>query len=84
MFWFWSSAGDANKKKCGLQNIARHYLHLVNHRQSTDLTITETCSYSNFNLQDKILLCLAWFTMIPRTFLELFPRSFLKLHLIFN
>ena len=40
----------------------------VNHRQSTEfLTITKTCSFSNFTLQDKILLYLALFTTIPGT-----------------
>ena len=49
----------------------------VNHRRSTEfLTITKTCSYSSFNLQDlqdKILLCIAWFNTIPGTW-EMFSQ----------
>ena len=62
---------DANKKN-------------VNHRRSTQfLTIrptmkTKTCMFSNFNLQHKILLCLAWFTTIPGTF-EMFSQTALDI-----
>ena len=40
----------------------------VNHRRSKEfLTITKTCSFCNFDLQDKILLCLVCFATIPGT-----------------
>ena len=59
---------DANKKKLQAANYNKTPSSPVNHRQSTEfLTITKTCSFSNFNLQDKILLCLAWFATIPGT-----------------
>ena len=76
MFWFWSSGGSILtqiKKKCGPQNITRHRLLLsvIDDQQS----ITKTCSFSNFNFQDKILLCLAWFTTISLT-REIFSEIF--------
>ena len=36
-------------------------------------TYTKTCSYSNFNLKDKILPCLVWFTTISGTW-EMFSQ----------
>ena len=71
---------DANKKKLLAANSNKIPSLPVNHRRSTDfLTITKTCVFSNFNLEDTILLCLAWFATIPGH-----EKCFLKLHLIFN
>ena len=71
---------DANKKKLQAAKYNKTPSSPVNHRRSTELlTITKTCSFSNFNLQDKILLCLAWFA----TILE-HEKLFLKLHFIFD
>ena len=59
---------DANKKKLRAAKYNRTPPSPVNQRRSTEfLTITKTCSFSNFNLQVKILLCLAWFATIPET-----------------
>ena len=68
--WFWSSGGSILTliKKCGPQNIARSRLHL---QSSTIDRVPDHYknmpSFSNFNLQYEILLCLAWFTTIPGT-----------------
>ena len=59
---------DANKKKLRAANYNKTPSSHVNHRRLTEfLTITKTNSFSNFNPQYKILLCLAWFATIPGT-----------------
>ena len=73
MSWFWSSGGSILTliiKQMRAAKCNKTPSSPVNHRRSTDfLTITKTCSFSNFNLKDNILglLCLAWFTAIPGT-----------------
>ena len=79
MSWFWSSGGlfltQIKKMRAGKYN--KTPFSPVNHalyRRATELlAITKTCSFSNFNLQVKILLCHAWFTMIPGTW-EMFSQ----------
>ena len=59
---------DANKKKMRAAKFNKTPFSPVIHRRSTEfLTITKTCSFSNFNPQVKILLCHPWFTTIPGT-----------------
>ena len=77
MSWFWSSGGSVLtqiKKNAGHKITQDTPTSPVKHRRSTEfLTITKTCSFSNFNLQDKILVCFAWFTTIPGT-LDMFSQ----------
>ena len=75
MSWFWSLGGhfDANKKMRAAKS-NKTPSSPVSHRRSTEfLNVTKTCSYFNFNLQNKILLCLAWFATIPGTW-EMFSQ----------
>ena len=77
MSWFWSSGGSILtliKKKMRAAKYNKTPSSTANHRRSTEfLTVTKTSSFSNFNLQDKILLCLALFITIPGTW-EMFSQ----------
>ena len=80
MSWFWLSGGSilTQIKKMRAAKYNKTPTSPVN---PDHYVITNTCSFSNFNLQDKILLCFAWFTLIPGTW-EMFSQVAIDIYLI--